>query len=73
MNYGAGWIILEESYREGTTKLLSILSPRRTAKNVSAFIEQLHIDRYCSIRERLEYKKTRKAAPTPRCKTDSVA
>ena len=62
MNYGAGWIILEESYREGTTKLLSILSPRRTAKDVSAFVEQLHIDRHGSIRERLEYKKTRKAA-----------
>jgi hypothetical protein len=62
MNYGAGWIILEESYREGTKKLLSVLSPRRTAKDVSAFVEQLHIDPHGSIRERLEYKQSRKVA-----------
>ena len=62
MNYGAGWVIFEESYQERTRKLVSVLSPRRTPKDVSAFIEQLHMDRYGSIRERLEYKKSRKAA-----------
>ena len=62
MNYGTGWVIFEESYREGTKKLVSILSPRRTPKDVSAFVEQLYIDRYGSIRERLGYKKSRKAA-----------
>ncbi len=62
MNYGRGWVIFEESYREGTRTLVSILSPRRTPKDVSTFVEQLHIDRYGSVRERLEYKKSRKAA-----------
>ena len=62
MNYGAGWVIFEESHREGTRKLVSILSHRRTSKDVSTFVEQLYIDRYGSIRERLEYKKSRKAA-----------
>jgi hypothetical protein len=62
MNYGPGWVIFEEFYRAGIRQLVSILSPRRTSKDISAFIEQLYIDRHGSIRERLEYKKSRKAA-----------
>lgn len=62
MNYGAGWVIFEVSHRGGTRKLLSILSSRRTPKDVIAFVEQLYMDRHGSIRERLEYKKSRKAA-----------
>lgn len=62
MNHGAGWIIFEESLNQGSRRLLSVLSPRRTPRDVASFIEQLYVDSHCSIRERLQYKKTRKSA-----------
>lgn len=65
LNYGKGWVIFEDSYREKTRKLVSILSPRRTPEDVKVFVEQLYIDRYGSIRERLEYKKSRKSTAYP--------
>jgi hypothetical protein len=62
MNSGPAWIIFEESYREGTGVLLSILSPRRSVREIALLVEQFHIDRTASLRERLNYKKSRRAA-----------
>ena len=63
MNYGAGWIILENRYPEASKLVLSVISPRRSSAFVAQYIEQLYVDRHASIRERLEYKKSRKNYP----------
>jgi hypothetical protein len=63
MDYGAGWIIFEQSYHQNTRKLVSILSARRTARDVSEFMEQIYVDRTGTVQERLSYKKSPKSAP----------
>lgn len=62
MNAGPAWVIFEESYRKETRVLLSILSPRKSIREVARLVEQFHIDRTASLRERLNYKKSRRAA-----------
>jgi hypothetical protein len=62
MNHGPAWVLFEESFHERTKTLVSILSPRRTVRDVADYVEQLHMDRTGSIEERLRYKKSRKSA-----------
>jgi hypothetical protein len=65
INHGTGWVLFEQgSNRPGGT-LLSILSPRRPVRNVAAYLEQLYVDRFCSVRAQLIYKKSRKYAVWP--------
>jgi hypothetical protein len=59
--HGPAWIVIEESPRSGSRTLVSILAPRRTVRDVAAFVEQLYVDRTASIQGRLQYKKSRKA------------
>ncbi|MDT4331554.1 hypothetical protein ACQE3E_13555 [Methylomonas sp. MED-D] len=61
MKHGPAWIIFEESYQT-PQRLVSILSPRKTVRDVAAYVEQLYIDRSSSLSERLKYKKSRKSA-----------
>jgi hypothetical protein len=63
MDYGAGWIVLEDKYPESSKVILSVISPRRSSTYVAQYIEQLYVDRYASISERLEYKKSPKNYP----------
>ncbi|MBL8261568.1 MAG: hypothetical protein JNM58_04015 [Xanthomonadaceae bacterium] len=63
MQYGAGWIVLENLYPEPVERLVSVVSPRRSSGQVAQLIEQLYVDRHGSIRERLEYKKSPKNYP----------
>jgi hypothetical protein len=65
INHGTGWILLEQSPNRPACTLLSILSPRRPARNVAAYLEQLYVDRFCSIRAQLMYKKCRRNAAWP--------
>ena len=58
MNYGSGWIVIEGKYPRTTSVLISIIAPRRSPQFVAQYIEQLYVDRYASIRERLNYKKS---------------
>jgi len=62
MNHGSGWILIEEYYHSRSRKLLSILPPRKSRRDVAAFMEQLYVDRHASIREKLGYKKHCKLA-----------
>lgn len=63
MDYGSGWILFEEVIRQRKPRiLLSILSPRRSPHDVMAYMQQLFIDRTCSIHDRLEFKKNTKSA-----------
>jgi hypothetical protein len=63
MNYGSGWIIFEETAQEQESRvLLSILSPRKSFRDVAAYMQQLFIDRTGLIRDRLEFKKNPKSA-----------
>jgi hypothetical protein len=65
INHGTGWVLLEQPPNRPACTLLSILSPRRPARNVAAYLEQLYVDRFCSIRAQLNYKKSRKYAAWP--------
>jgi hypothetical protein len=65
MRHGTGWVLFEQASDRPTRSLLSILSPRRTARDVAAYVEQLYVDRFCSIRGQLTYKKSRKYAAYP--------
>jgi hypothetical protein len=65
INYGSGWVLFEQPSNRSACTLLSILSPRRPARNVAAYLEQLYVDRCCSIRAQLVYKKSRKYAAWP--------
>jgi hypothetical protein len=65
INHGTGWVLFEEASNRSARTLLSILSPRRPARDVAAYLEQLYVDRFCSIRAQLIYKKSRKYATCP--------
>ena len=65
INHGTGWVLFEQPSDRPACTLLSILSPRRSARNVAAYLEQLYVDRFCSIRSQLIYKKSRKYAAWP--------
>jgi hypothetical protein len=63
--HGTGWVLFEQPSNRLACTLLSILSPRRPARNVAAYLEQLYVDRFCDIRAQLSYKKSRKHAAWP--------
>jgi hypothetical protein len=65
INHGTGWVLFKTSSNQPADTLLSILSPRRPVRYVAAYLEQLYIDRNCSIRAQLIYKKSRKHAAWP--------
>jgi hypothetical protein len=62
MKHGPAWILFEESYHSGSRKLLSIQPSRRTSRDIVSFMEQLYVDRFASMDERMQYKKSRDAA-----------
>jgi len=64
MNYGAGWVVLQESHSDAAARsVVSILSPRRSQNDVAAYVQQRYVDCYGSIEERLEFKKSRRSTP----------
>jgi hypothetical protein len=65
IDHGTGWVLFERPSNRPECTLLSILSPRRPARNVAAYLEQLYVDRFCSIRAQLIYKKSRKYTAWP--------
>jgi hypothetical protein len=65
INHGTGWVLFEQPFNRAACTLLSILSPRRPARNVAAYLEQLYVDRFSSIRAQLIYKKSRKHVAWP--------
>jgi hypothetical protein len=65
INHGTGWVLFAQSSNRPACTLLSILSPRRPAREVAAYLEQLYVDRFCSIRAQLSYKKSRRYTAWP--------
>lgn len=57
MNMGKGWVIIEESVHTDTKLLVSIIAPRRPERYVQIYMEQVYVDKYASIEEKLAYKK----------------
>ncbi|WP_127806153.1 hypothetical protein [Hydrogenophaga sp. NH-16] len=60
MNHGPAWVIFQEHYPQSGQLLLSLLSARKSTSDVVRFMEQLYVDRFCSIEARIAYKKSRK-------------
>ncbi len=57
MNIGKSWLIIEESFHNNTKILLSMISPRRMGRYVQKYMEQVYVDKYASIEEKIAYKK----------------
>ena len=60
MKHGPGWIIYEENYKKPGRNFISVLSSRKSWRSVKDYIKQLYVDRYGSITEKIEYKKSSK-------------
>lgn len=60
MNYGCGWVVIEQYFHTGERRLISILPPKRTKSDVARYVGQAYIDRHASVKEKLSYKKRRK-------------
>ncbi len=63
MNAGKGWLIIEEYFYEGTESVVSIISPRKGSSYVHKYVEQMYVDRFASINEKIAYKKNPKSSP----------
>lgn len=61
MNHGPAWVIFQEYYPKSGRSLLSLLPARKSTSEVARFMEQLYVDRFCSIETRIAYKKSRKS------------
>ena len=61
MNHGPAWVIFQEHYPKGGRSLLSLLPARKSTSDVVRFMEQVYVDRFCSIESRIAYKKSRKS------------
>lgn len=57
MKSGPTWVIYEEHYNSDVMLLVSLLPPRRSDWEIIRTMRQLHVDRYGSIEERIEFKK----------------
>lgn len=58
MKHGSGWVIFEQHSPSGRKKLLSILSPRRSRNHVVQFMQQLYVDKFASLEDRIAFKKS---------------
>lgn len=58
MIHGPAWVVFEENHPSGTRRLLSILSPRRSQHLVVQFMQQLYVDRFASLEDRVAFKKS---------------
>jgi hypothetical protein len=63
MNIGKGWLIIEESFHKGTKCLVSIINPKRSGSYVQTYMEQMYVDRFASIEEKIAYKKKPESWP----------
>jgi len=63
MNVGKGWLIIEESGHKDTKSLVSMISPRRSGSYVQKYMEQMYVDRFASIEEKIAYKKKPESWP----------
>lgn len=63
MNPGKGWIIIEESVHNKVKSLVSIISPRRAGSHIKMYMEQMYVDKYASINEKIAYKKNPESWP----------
>lgn len=63
MNAGKGWLVIEEYFHEGTESVVSIISPRKGINYVRKYVEQMYVDRFASINEKIAYKKNPKSSP----------
>lgn len=71
MKLGKGWVVTELFFHTNERLLVSLLSARKSEKFVLPFLEQIYVDRYGSIEERIAYKKRPKSWPYPATPLDS--
>jgi len=62
---GKAWLILEKTIGEDCDSLISILKPRHSVKFIRKFMEQLYVDKYATIEEKIAYKKDWRSWPYP--------
>ena len=57
MKIGKAWLVIEKDENIGYSKLLSIMPPRLALKYVKLFVEQMFVDRFGDLNERIMHKK----------------
>jgi len=60
MVLGAAWLVIKESVHSNKARLLSVLSPRKSNKDIAWYLEQSYVDRFASFEEAIVYKKDSK-------------
>lgn len=63
MNYGSGWVVIEQYFHSGERRLVSILPPRTNKSEVARYVGQAYVDTHASVREKLTYKKGNEQLP----------
>lgn len=63
MNVGKGWIIIEKSVHKDTKSLVSIIRPKSSGSYVREYMEQMYVDKFASIEEKIAYKKNPESWP----------
>lgn len=56
MALGVAWLVIEESVHGNKPRLLSVLSPRKSNKDIAWYLEQSYVDRFASFEEAIVYK-----------------
>lgn len=62
MNTSKGWLIIEEYFHEGTESVVSIISPKKGFNYILEYAEQMYVDRFASINEKIAYMKKPKSS-----------
>jgi len=57
MALGKACLVIEESLHSDETRLLSVLSPRKSNTDIAEYLEQSYVDRFASFEEAISYKK----------------
>ncbi len=57
---GTAWLVIEESVHSNEVRLLSVLNPRKSSKDIAWYLEQTFVDRFASFDEKISYKKDSK-------------
>lgn len=63
-NVGKAWVVYETHNHELTNYLVSIIRPTRPYRWVAGYLQQLHVDRFWTIEDKIAFKKSPNSGPT---------
>jgi hypothetical protein len=64
-DHGPAWVIIERNIKSRSEQVLSLLPSRKSVTDIKAHAEQVYVDKYYSIEDRIKFKKSRKSLIFP--------